>query len=92
MATGAAVVASDIDGYRVVARDGLEALLVAPGDAKTLRAGLQRALTDDVHRRELIAAGERRAAEFSMDALATAFMDRYEAARRSRPAPIPVRS
>jgi phosphatidyl-myo-inositol alpha-mannosyltransferase len=84
MATGAAVVASNIDGYRVVARDGLEALLVEPGDAAALRSALQAALTDEARRAELVAAGMRRAAEFSMDDLAAAFIERYDAARRAQ--------
>ena len=47
MAAGTAVVASDIDGYRDVARHDREALLVAPGDAEALAEPLRRLLDDD---------------------------------------------
>ena len=40
------MVASDIDGYRTVARDDVEALLVPPGDPDALRDAL-RGLLDD---------------------------------------------
>ncbi len=44
MAAGVPVVASDIEGYRQVATDGVDALLVAPGDPKALAAGIGRVL------------------------------------------------
>src|SRR5205085_187256 len=47
MAAGALVVASAIDGYRNVATDGVDALLVPPGDPAALAAALTRALADD---------------------------------------------
>jgi phosphatidylinositol alpha-mannosyltransferase len=81
MAAGTPVVAADLTGYRHVARGGREAVLVQPGDAASLRAGLRRVLDDPSLRAELIAAGSQRAAEFSMEALAEAFVDRYEQAR-----------
>ena len=40
MAAGTPVVASGIDGYRNVATDGVDALLVEPGDADALAAAL----------------------------------------------------
>ena len=86
MAAGVPVVASDLTGYRDVARDDREAVLTPPGDVSSLRAAL-RSLLDDAPRRErLIASGRARAAGFAMDALAAAFIDRYRAAIRATPA------
>jgi phosphatidylinositol alpha-mannosyltransferase len=80
MAAGAAVVASDIDGYRDVARTDAEALLVPPGDADRLAEALRRLLDDEDRRKDLVAAGRARAEEFSMDRLAGRFVDIYERA------------
>jgi len=83
MAAGTAVVASDLTGYRHVARGDREALLVRPGDPLALRDGL-RALLDDPGRRErLVGAGRSRADEFSMEHLAVELLDRYHSAIRS---------
>ncbi len=51
MAAGTAVVASDLVGYRAVARTGDEARLVPPDDATALRDAL-RSLLDDPEARE----------------------------------------
>ncbi len=80
MAAGTAVVASDIDGYRTVSRDGREALLVPPGDADALRTALRSLLDDPVRRESLVAAGRTRADEFSMARLAERFLPLYERA------------
>ena len=80
MAAGTPVVASDIDGYRAVARSDQEAMLVPPGDADALRIAL-RLLLDDPHRRDaLVAEGRRRADEFSMTHVAERFLPLYERA------------
>ena len=73
MAASTAVVASDIDGFRNVARADRDALLVEPSDAGALRDALRRALDDPSHRAELIASGEQRALEFSMRHVAERF-------------------
>jgi phosphatidylinositol alpha-mannosyltransferase len=78
MAAGAAVVASALDGYRNVATDGVEALLVPPGDGAALGAALRRVLEDAALRRDLIAAGERRAQRLSMTRLAEEYLVRYQ--------------
>jgi phosphatidylinositol alpha-mannosyltransferase len=80
MAAGAAVVASDIDGYRTVARHGCEAVLVPPGDPDALRDALRRVLGDARLRAGLVAAGRERADEFSMVRLAERFTGIYERA------------
>jgi phosphatidylinositol alpha-mannosyltransferase len=86
MAAGTPVVASDLTGYRNVARDGQESVLFPPGDAAALAGALRRLLDDEVLRKELVERGRVRAAEFSMTRLAAAFLERYERldARRSR--------
>jgi phosphatidyl-myo-inositol alpha-mannosyltransferase len=77
MAAGAAVVASNLDGYRNVVTDGVDSVLVPPGDAEALGAALQRVLDDEVLRADLVAAGEARAQRFSMVHLAEEYLDRY---------------
>jgi phosphatidylinositol alpha-mannosyltransferase len=77
MAAGTAVVASDISGYAKVARAGRDALLVAPGDADELAAALRRVLADRSLRDRLVASGEARAAEFSMERLAELYLGMY---------------
>jgi phosphatidyl-myo-inositol alpha-mannosyltransferase len=92
MASRTAVVASDLTGYRNVARGGREAVLVAPGDASGLSGVLGQVLDDAALRSELVAAGTARAAEFSMRRLAHTFVERYEVAigSGSRRAPAPT--
>jgi phosphatidylinositol alpha-mannosyltransferase len=70
MAAQTPVVASDIPGYRNVAGCGEAALLVPPGDPVALADALRRALTGSSTAASLIAAGEARASEYSMDRLA----------------------
>jgi phosphatidylinositol alpha-mannosyltransferase len=86
MAATTAVVASDIPGYRNVARPDVEALMTTPGDADSLRHALRRLLDDPDRRAELAAAGERRTAEFSMTRLAERFVPVYESAVACAPA------
>ncbi len=80
LAAGVPVIASDIPGYRNVARPDLEALMVAPGDPESLRLALRRLLDDPGRRAGLVEAGEQRAAGFSMQRLAERFVTVYEAA------------
>jgi phosphatidyl-myo-inositol alpha-mannosyltransferase len=80
MAASTAVVASDIDGYRNVARANRDAILAPPNDARALRVALRGMLDDPGRRAELIASGEQRAVEFSMRYLAERFIVLYEAA------------
>ena len=68
MAAGTPIVASGLDGYRNVATDGVDALLVEPGDADA--AGRRRCASvlddDDLARMRCATAGQRRAEDFSM--------------------------
>jgi phosphatidylinositol alpha-mannosyltransferase len=90
MAAGAPVVASDIDGYRDVARAGRDAELVPPGDAGALRGRLRALLDDSERRMQLAAAGRARAADFSMDHVAESFIEIYDRARRTGAMPEPA--
>lgn len=80
MAASTAIVASDLPGYRNVARPDEHAVLVEPGDATALAAAIRRVLGDGALRRRLVEAGEARAQEFSMDRLAECYLDLYERA------------
>jgi phosphatidylinositol alpha-mannosyltransferase len=77
MAAGTPVVASDIAGYRDVARHRREALLVPPGDAAALSEALRRVLSDWQLAAGLVEAGAARAATFSMDRLAERYAALY---------------
>ena len=87
MAARVPVVASDIAGYRDVARNDREALLVPPGDPDALRQALARVLGDLALCGRLVEAGTERAASFSMATLAERYRvlyDRAIAIARSR--------
>jgi phosphatidylinositol alpha-mannosyltransferase len=80
MAAGAPVVASRIEGYANVARDGREGLLAAPDDPLALRTALRQVLDDADLRNRLCDAGRRRADQLSMARLAESYADLYEEA------------
>jgi phosphatidylinositol alpha-mannosyltransferase len=75
MAAGAVVVASSLDGYRNVATDGVDAILVEPGDVDDLAAALTTALTDDRLIAPLRTAGHARADHFAMSTLADRYLE-----------------
>ena len=77
MASGCALVASDLDGHRNVATDGVDALLAPVGDAAGLAKALRRVLDDPGLRAELVAGGRRRAEELSMARLAARYVEVY---------------
>lgn len=78
MAATTVVVASRLDGYRNVATDDVDALLVEPGDPVVLAAALRRVLDDGGLAARLGEAGRRRAQHFSMTSLAHAYVRIYE--------------
>lgn len=80
MAAGAPVVATDIEGYREVATDGLDALLVPPGDPDALAQALIRVLQDEVAAGQLATAGRERAAGFDWEVVVRRIEDAYERA------------
>jgi phosphatidyl-myo-inositol alpha-mannosyltransferase len=77
MAANAPVVASDIAGYRNVATDELDALLVPPGDAIALSKALSRAIGEPGLAAELRRHGALRASGYSMDRLAGEYVELY---------------
>lgn len=85
MAAGTAVVASDLPGYRNVARPGHAALLVPPGDPVALAAALRGVLDRPERCAELVAAGLQRAEHFSMARLADFYLECYEKVVESAP-------
>jgi phosphatidylinositol alpha-mannosyltransferase len=85
MAARTPVVASALDGYRNVATDGVDSLLVPPGDSAALTAALRSALDDPGVAERLRDAGWRRAQEFSMRTLAELYLARYRALVESAP-------
>lgn len=85
MASGAPVVASAIDGFRHVVTDGVDGLLVPPGDAEALAATLNRLLDDEDARRRLRAAGLRTAQRYDWWRVVDEVLEVYAEARaRSR--------
>ena len=79
MAAGAPLVASDIDGYRDVARhDRRGAARDARRRGRARRRRCALVLDDEARRDSLIAAGRTRADEFSMERLAERFIGIYE--------------
>lgn len=88
MAAGTPVVASDLGGLADVVTP-TTGVLVPPGDADALAAGLDGLLADPVRRRALGAAGPARARAFAASSVARAVLDAYEAARPTgRPGPL----
>ncbi|HVV37954.1 MAG TPA: glycosyltransferase family 4 protein [Acidimicrobiales bacterium] len=77
MAAGTAIVASDLPGYRAVARPDEDAVLVAPEDIDGLAKALNELLDDPARRAELVASGRVRAEDFAMPKLASAYVEIY---------------
>ena len=85
MAAETPIVASGIDGYRNVATDEVDALLVEPGNVDALAEALQRILTEPGLPALLRKAGAHRAEDFSMTALAEHYADIYLRLATNRP-------
>jgi len=79
-AASAPVVASDIPGYRDVVRDGIDGLLVAPGDALALAESLRRLALDEPLRVRMALAARERAERFAWPRVAAEVLDSYEQA------------
>jgi phosphatidylinositol alpha-mannosyltransferase len=77
MSAGAAIVASDIHGYKGVVRRDREGVLVPPKNNKALAAGLFRVLGDDALRASMAESGRARAEEFSWPRVTAKVEDYY---------------
>jgi phosphatidyl-myo-inositol alpha-mannosyltransferase len=77
MASGTAVVATDIPGYRDVARNEQEAVLVPPDDIEALATAIGRLIDDAPLRERLRSAGLVRAAEFDWSVIADRMQEVY---------------
>lgn len=77
MAAGTPVVASDLKGYRRVARPGIDALAAPPGDAKALAAALRIALDGGPDVKDMVENALERASQFSLDSLAETYTEMY---------------
>jgi phosphatidylinositol alpha-mannosyltransferase len=85
MAAETPIVATDLPGYANVARAGVDAELVHPGDPRALAAALRLVLDDPERARRLVASGRERAEGFSMDRLAQRYVGLYTALVESWP-------
>jgi phosphatidylinositol alpha-mannosyltransferase len=80
MAAGLPVVCTDIPGYREVVRDGVEGLLVPPGDPGALAGALLRVLEDAGLARRLGEAGRVRARAYDWSVVAGRLEELYRRA------------
>ena len=72
------VIASDIPGYRDVVRDGIDGLLVPPGDALALAEALRTLALDGAAARAMARAARERAERFAWPHVAAEVLDSYE--------------
>jgi phosphatidylinositol alpha-mannosyltransferase len=80
MASGTPIVASDLAGYRNVARAGEDALLIPPDDPVALAGALEIALTRGPLVEAMTTSALHRAAHFSIGSLAERYLEMYEKA------------
>ena len=85
MAANTAIVASGLDGYRNVATDEVDAILVPPGDVDALARALRRVLSEPGLAERLQSAGAQRADDFSMTVLAKRYAEHYMRLTTNRP-------
>jgi len=80
--SGCALVLGDIPSLREVWGDA--ALFVAPDDTASLRTSIELLLTDTARRRELAAAGLKRAQKYTAARMASQYLGIYQSLRRHR--------
>jgi phosphatidylinositol alpha-mannosyltransferase len=81
-AAGTPVVASDIAGYRDVARDGIDSVLVPSADPAALGEALHDLAIDPERRERMSAAARERAQRFAWEHVAEEVLEAYEDAIR----------
>lgn len=81
MAAGAAVVASDLDAFRLVLADGADGELFRNGDAGDLARAVRGVLDDPGRRAALVAAGHARARDYDWSAIADRVLQVYDTVR-----------
>ena len=84
MAAGRPVVASAVGGIPELVRDGVDGLLVRPGDPSALAAALTRVLTDPVLAASMGASARARAAAYDWARLARRTLEVYDAVLGAR--------
>ena len=82
LAAATPVIASDIPGYRDVIRDGVDGMLVAPGDAVSLAESLRSLALDTQLRERMASAARERAERFAWPRVAAEVLEGYEVALR----------
>jgi phosphatidylinositol alpha-mannosyltransferase len=85
MAAGTPIVASNISGYCDVARNGTEAILVAPGEPDSLALGVRRLLETPGLSDSLRAAGRIRAQDYAWDRVTDRIESIYRRTLNQRP-------
>ncbi|MFC4602770.1 glycosyltransferase family 4 protein [Rhodococcus kronopolitis] len=78
LAAGTAVVASELDAFRRVLRDGAAGILVPIGDSAALAEALDTVLSDPERRRELVTTGTAVVAEYDWPVVAEQILRVYE--------------
>jgi phosphatidylinositol alpha-mannosyltransferase len=86
-AGGTPVIASDIAGYRDVVRDGVDGVLVPPGDAQALAEALRDLYEEPVRRRQMALAAANGVERFAWSRVAAEVLEAYEDAVAT-PAPL----
>ena len=81
MAAGKPIVATNIEGYAAVVRDGVDGLLAPPRNDAALAAALSDLIEDPGLRARMGQSGQLRAPDFAWDRVAGRVMDYYETVR-----------
>jgi phosphatidylinositol alpha-mannosyltransferase len=90
MAAGTPVVASDLEAFRRVLRDGEAGVLVPVRDAGALAAALGDLLQDRARRDQLAAAGRRTVQVYDWSSVTRSIVEVYETVALAVPAAVPV--
>jgi phosphatidylinositol alpha-mannosyltransferase len=77
-AAGTPVVAADIAGYRDVVRDGVDGVLVAPGDAQAVAVALRDLWDEPERRADMARAAAADVSRFAWPAVAAQVMEAYQ--------------